>query len=115
MPILAAFLVALTAPQDKQAYRIDFGKVFYAKPSDEDRDRQAALMAGKKLTSLKGRVAKSASNLLEALQLSDQIYAINSKLNVYHHVQYLLDTRIQEVGGVDIDLNFLDDELGEIS
>lgn len=85
--------------QEREPYRIDFKKIFYATPAAEQADRDRLAKTLDRLSTLKGKVGASAQNLLLALSLSDQATALQRRLSMYEYLQYMLDTRHTETAG----------------
>ncbi|HWD41648.1 MAG TPA: hypothetical protein VG944_22590 [Fimbriimonas sp.] len=117
---LLVLLVATTTAGSAQSqnlndYRIDFSKV--AIRNDDTMDHVAQLKT--KLEALRGKLSRSADDLLTALQTRDEVLAILDRRHFISHLHYLLDTKFppnadsnepdqEEYGG------FIDSEIAAI-
>ena len=66
-------------PQQAAQYHIDFARNFFASLEAEKADRTNLYATLKALEDLKGKVSKSADNLLSALQTNDRVHVQYSR------------------------------------
>jgi oligoendopeptidase F len=71
-------------PPEASRYHLDFARHYFATPEAEKTDRVNLYAALKELENLKGKVADSADNLEQALQLSDRV-----QVQLIRHYSYL--------------------------
>lgn len=111
------------APARQGLYHFDFSKVFYK----DDAAFRAAVRRSEALArearTLRGKVIASPGNLLRALRLSDEFTVTFSKVYVYQHLQYSVDTRKTKLRDAASEMNarlapqlaFINDEIQRLS
>ena len=79
-------------PQQVAQYHIDFARNFFASPEAEKADRANLYATLKALEDFRGKVAKSADNLLSALQTKDRVHVQYSRHWSYLYLRSAVDT-----------------------
>jgi len=78
--------------QNMGMYHVDFARHFFASPEAEKAERAALYASLKQLESLKGRVAASADNLLNAMQLNGNIQVLLHRHHSYLYLRHAINT-----------------------
>lgn len=78
--------------QSEAQYHVDFARNFFANPEAEKAERANLYDALKELEKLKGKVTRSADNLLKALQLHDKVRILFYRHYAYLYLRYSVNT-----------------------
>src|SRR5215813_6659336 len=122
-PVLCQDNFVAIPTETAEQYHFDFARNFFASPEAEKAERTNYYAALKELESLKGKVADSSDNLLNAFRLYDKVLVEFIRHYTYLYLRYAVNTKDEassrESSGMDAEFSkrtaFLQQELMQIN